>query len=90
MPRREPGSYLGPDRENNCWETGCKTCGWYVSDEYETVREQWLVHVHDPMIDIEERVAEWRISGHCADAVTMMIDIEYLLWLLDQTTDNHE
>jgi len=81
-PRREPGAWL-----DSTWEdvtkAGCKVCGWYEVGLYAEVRQQWLDHEHDPILDIEERL--W---SNYADATTLYTDIEYLLWRLEEAEKN--
>lgn len=84
MPRREPGAWMNSSRED-ATEVGCKTCGWYLVGPYKDVRQQWIDHQHDPIIDIEERV-----FGNGADVRTLMVDIEYLLWRLEQATTHND
>lgn len=80
MPRREPGSWLDASDEEET-EVGCKTCGWYEVGPYQEVRQKWIEHKHDPIVDIELRCHDDSIV---ADTHTLRIDIEYLLWRLEQ------
>lgn len=75
LPQKAHGMWIDATTDTDTW-VGCDTCGWEDNGPYGEMRQAWLTHHHDPILDVAQRVSNVTIDENSH----YFVDVQYLLF----------